>query len=344
MAEIVIPAVGIAMEEALLVKWHKRPGDAILTDEVVAEIETDKAVMELTSPVSGTLGPQLFEEGAIIPVGTVVVRVIAPGEEAEGGDGQFHDPARREGQAAPNPSSDAVGEDPDRLPHPASPRARRLAHGKKVPEQAERFRELIAAKVAESWKEIPHFSVTREIEAEAMLGTLDLLRARSSGPPPTLTDLFLRALALGLRECGHRGAIDLGLAVDTDHGVVIPVIDDVLTYDAEALVGARRAAVERARSGRLSAVDIETSPPSSLSNLGSYGVDQFTGIIAMGQSSLLTVGRVAARPAAADMHTARIRRSFFATLNADHRLVDGAGAARLLAAFASASEAMTLAF
>ena len=128
-----------------------------------------------------------------------------------------------------------------------------------------------------------------------MLATLDTLRKGASGPMPTLTDTLLRALALGLRECGHRGPDDVGLAVATDHGVVIPVVRGVLGHDAAALAGARRAAVERARSGRLSPEDLEASPPSTLSNLGSLGVDQFTGIIALGQTSLLTVGRAAPR-------------------------------------------------
>ena len=198
--------------------------------------------------------------------------------------------------------------------------------------------------MAESWREIPHFAVTREVDAEAMLATLDLLRRGGFAPAPTLTDLLLRALAIGLREFGHRGPDDVGLAVATDHGVVIPVIRNVLGRDAAALAAERRAAVERARSGRLGPKDLEASPPSTLSNLGSLGVDQFTGIIALGQTSLLTVGRAAPRVVADDTRTLRIRTSFFATLNVDHRTIDGAAAARLLAAFAAAAEALTSTF
>ena len=79
MADVAIPSIGVAMEEALLVKWLKQPGDDVAANEPVAEIETDKATMDLESPVAGLLGQHLFEEGAIVPVGTVIVEVVAAG-------------------------------------------------------------------------------------------------------------------------------------------------------------------------------------------------------------------------------------------------------------------------
>ncbi len=383
MAKIFIPSIGIAMEEALLIRWLKQPGDEVAAEEAVAEIETDKAAMDLTSPVSGKMGPHLFEPGATIPVGTTIAEVLEEGEESADEPGRPDAPVVADGAARPDasvveakpgrpdapvvdaasiaaqaPSSAPVATGSGSAPHTLSPRARRLARerGAEAPAheeapapaeasaQQERFRSLIAAKVAESWREIPHFAVTREVDAEAMLATLDLLRRGGFAPAPTLTDLLLRALAIGLREFGHRGPDDVGLAVATDHGVVIPVIRNVLGRDAAALAAERRAAVERARSGRLGPKDLEASPPSTLSNLGSLGVDQFTGIIALGQTSLLTVGRAAPRVVADDTRTLRIRTSFFATLNVDHRTIDGAAAARLLAAFAAAAEALTSTF
>ncbi len=341
------------MEEALLIRWLKEPGDEVAAEEAVAEIETDKAAMDLTSPVSGRMGPHLFEPGAIVPVGTTVTEVLEEGEASALAPSQ---PATAlattepmGAQAVPVPPVETDG---DRAPQRLSPRARRMARERETEApapastsaQPEKFRSLIAAKVAESWREIPHFAVTREVDAGPMLATLEMLRRGASQPLPTLTDTLMRALALGLRECGHQGSDDVGLAVATDHGVVIPVIRDVLGRDAVALAGARKAAVERARSGRLSPEDLEASPSSTLSNLGALGVDQFTGIIALGQTSLLTVGRAVPRVVADDARTLRIRTSLFATLNVDHRVIDGAAAAHLLAGFAAAAEAMTSIF
>jgi pyruvate dehydrogenase E2 component (dihydrolipoamide acetyltransferase) len=230
-----------------------------------------------------------------------------------------------------------------------SPRARRLARERgeaaATDPKADRFREMIAAKVAESWRQIPHFAVTREVDAEPMLAALGSLRERGVDPAPTLTDLLLRALALGLRECGQGNGSDVGLAVATRFGVVIPVVRGVLDLDPPSLARARSDAVQRAQTGRLAAEDLEPVPPSTLSNLGPHGVDQFTGIIAAGQTSLLTTGRAVPRVVVeGDGRTLQLRRTFHATLNADHRTVDGAEAARLLLAFAAAAESMTEAF
>ena len=330
------------MTEALLVKWHKEPGDDVAAAEPVAEIETDKATMDLESPVAGRLGPHLAEPGAIVPVGTVIVQVVAEGED--GGSRPVQAAARPAEEAAvsPPPAASTAASEPratqGRKPHGKSPRARRLEQERATAApEAGRFRELIAAKVAQSWREIPHFAVTREVDAEPMLAALDEIRAAGGEPASTFTDLLMRALALALRASGSSES-DVGLAAATPHGVVIPVVRDVLSLDAPALAAVRAEAVERARAGRLSPGDLEATPPTTLSNLGAFGVDHFTGIIALGQTSLMTVGRAVPRVIADGERRLSVRTTFHATLNVDHRSVDGAEAARLLVAFAEAAE------
>jgi pyruvate dehydrogenase E2 component (dihydrolipoamide acetyltransferase) len=259
------------------------------------------------------------------------------------GDGKAPSPPPE----APEPSATSVSAAaPDsstaRRPHDTSPRARRLARerGSATADRPGRFRELIAAKVAESWREIPHFAVTREVDAEPMISALAAMRAANVEPVPTMTDLMLRALALALRERGDRDG-HVGLAVATQDGVVIPVVRNVLALDAPSLASARVAAVERAKTRRLSVEDLETTPPSTLSNLGPFGIDHFTGIVAHGQTSLLTVGRAVPRVVADGDRTLSVRTTFHATLNVDHRSIDGADAAHLLVAFANAAEQIT---
>jgi pyruvate dehydrogenase E2 component (dihydrolipoamide acetyltransferase) len=363
MTEIVIPSMGIAMEEALIVRWLKGPGEPVGADEPVVEIETDKATMDIVSPIAGTLGPHLFEAGTVAPVGATIVVVLSqvdaasavpahphePMAEAAAVAGGDPDPASA-GEAAPAANGSAEGAELERKPHALSPRARRLARERETSRTVEapdsaapalpggRFRELIAAKVSESWHEIPHFTVSREIDAEEMAAALDRERGRGLDPAPTLTDLLLRALAQALRDTGTSGQVDVGLAVASPDGVVIPVVQDVLGRSLSGLAAARQEAVARGRAGRLSKEDVSTVPPSTLSNLGSFGVDRFTGIVALGQTTLLTVGRVRPRVVADDRRAITVRLMFDATLNADHRAVDGADAARLLAAFALAAE------
>ena len=131
MAEITIPSIGIAMTEALLVKWLKEPGDDVTAGEAVAEIETDKATMELESPIAGQLGSHLAEPGAIVPVGTVVVEVVSPGDGAAPAPSEAGAPGPESAESRTRPPSADSASGPvvaeSRRPHTQSPRARRLA-------------------------------------------------------------------------------------------------------------------------------------------------------------------------------------------------------------------------
>jgi pyruvate dehydrogenase E2 component (dihydrolipoamide acetyltransferase) len=199
----------------------------------------------------------------------------------------------------------------------------------------DRYRAAISAAVVRSWQEIPHFAVTRELRVGP---AVDAVRQwRTVLPEITLTDLLVRALALAMLERERRTDLAVGLAVATDRGVAIPVLRNVLGLGMVELVDARRAAVSRAREGRLHPDD-GMVPITTLSNLGAVGVDQFTGVIPHGQSSMLTVGRAADRPVVHDGALA-VACTMQATLNVDHRSWDGLHAgqaldrlARLLAA------------
>lgn len=80
MEEIFVPALGMAMEEVILLEWHKNPGDVISVGDVIATIETDKAILEINAETSGVLGRHRFNiNDPVVPGGTVTV-VLAPGE------------------------------------------------------------------------------------------------------------------------------------------------------------------------------------------------------------------------------------------------------------------------
>jgi pyruvate dehydrogenase E2 component (dihydrolipoamide acetyltransferase) len=344
--EVTIPSVGMAMTEAVLNAWLKNPGDSVVSGEAIAEIETDKSSLDLESPSDGVLGRHLVAAGASVPVGQVIVRVLEPGETEPNdnagprtaepaADAEVAGAAGAQADGAPDDVARTRGE--DRVPHQLSPRKRR-----ELREQAQaaagqrgsRFRAAIAEHVSESWRTIPHFAVVREIDARTVNQALAAMRG--NGLPATATDLLLRALAQAVAVAAEADtAGDLGLAVATPDGVVIPVIADVPSLGPAALVAARASAVARARDGRLSARDLAAGPVASLSNLGGYQVDSFTGIIPAGQKLLLTTATIADRPVAVDGQV-MVRPSFTATLNVDHRQFDGDHAARILADFQAA--------
>ena len=80
MRDVTIPALGMAMTEALLLSWLKQPGDTVVEGEPIAEIETDKATMDLESPAAGLLGRHLFDAGALVPIASPVCRILEAGE------------------------------------------------------------------------------------------------------------------------------------------------------------------------------------------------------------------------------------------------------------------------
>ncbi len=80
MEEIFIPAVGMAMEEAILLEWHKSPGDLVNIGDVIAVIETDKTTMDLTAESSGTLGHHRYKPNDEVPAGQTITVILGPGE------------------------------------------------------------------------------------------------------------------------------------------------------------------------------------------------------------------------------------------------------------------------
>jgi pyruvate dehydrogenase E2 component (dihydrolipoamide acetyltransferase) len=365
--DVTIPAVGMAMTEALLVCWLKQPGESVAEGEPIAEIETDKSTMDLESPSAGVLGRQLFEAGATVPISSPVCRILDEGEvePVEGAPNlsgaTAAEPPVFEGifdelQHAATTESVSVHETPDetrvpdssserRVPHATSPRQRRLAREAAAlaaaPASAvnrvavnSRRRDAIASRVSESWRTIPHFAVTREIDARDAVSALRTLRL--SRADATMTDFLLHAFGAtvaSLAASPSESAGDVGLAVATPDGVMMPVVGGADRLAVSELIEARQAATRRGREGRLSGADATTSPLGSLSNLGALRIDSFTGIIPLGQLCLMTVGRIAPRLVVADGGFA-VQETMYATLNVDHRAIDGDVAARALDVFA----------
>jgi len=206
---------------------------------------------------------------------------------------------------------------------------------------------LMADRTTASWTSAPHFSLSREISAERLLTWLERIRARS-GSEVTVTDVILRVVAatLGMHprlngrwsEEGITagGPVNLGLAVATDDGLVVPVIVGAERLSVEELAKRRRDLVDRARSGGLRPADVQ-SGTFTVTNLGMFGVDSFSAVINPPQAAILAVGRIADRPVAEEGRVI-VRPRVTLTLSCDHRVVDGAGGARFLATLADVLE------
>jgi pyruvate dehydrogenase E2 component (dihydrolipoamide acetyltransferase) len=175
--------------------------------------------------------------------------------------------------------------------------------------------------------------VSRDVPADGLLAVVR--QRRSAGGTTTVTDLLVKAFALALTDVlGEPEA--LGLAVATDRGVATPVLPRPARTGLDRIAELRAAAATRARAGRMSADDALV-PIATLSNLGSMGVRSFTGVIPLGQRMLLTTGAVQDR-LILDADGLRRRHHLDATLTLDHRHLDGAHAARILARLCELAE------
>lgn len=340
--EITSESAGVLGAHLVQVDQEVSPGTVIA--RVLGKDEADESAEDVPSPSAVTGPPVETTERAQGGIGGIPVLVdgaVGPGSAAGDRPHQLSPRQRRlaaeQAQARAEPEHPAldVPEPPVGNPVPPPPAHPALAaagstEASPSDRAAIRHRQAISAAVSRSWQEIPHFAVTRELRVDGLVAAVADLRSVLS--TVTLTDLLLRAVALSFIEREGRSDVDLGLAVATERGVSIPVVRNVAQLDLVQLVRARRAAVERAKDGRLHEDDTR-SPVTTLSNLGAVGVDQFTGVVPYGQTCLVTVGRAAPRPVVENGRLA-VATTMQATLNLDHRSWDGLHAGMLLARIA----------
>jgi pyruvate dehydrogenase E2 component (dihydrolipoamide acetyltransferase) len=366
--DVIMPALGMAQETGTVVQWMKRAGDQVVKGEPLLEVETDKAVVEVESPASGTLSSISAEAGAEVPIGTPIAVILGAGET----ELQKSVPPRSPGRSpVTSPLAGEVGSARRAQPGggvrlaPASPKARRLAAESGIdvvalagsgpdgavvladlPEAANeselevgRTWKIMAERTAAAWA-APHFYLTREVMAEA------LLAAKSE--KVTVTDLLVKLSAVTLKRHPHlcsawregrlvkSSRISIAVAVASEDGLTVPVIHDADRKSLAEISAWREGAVERARSHKLRPEDLEGGV-FSISNLGMYGVDAFTAIINAGQASILSVGRIAERPVARN-GAVEVAQTMILTLGCDHRAVDGARGALFLKDLVAAIE------
>ncbi len=212
--------------------------------------------------------------------------------------------------------------------------------GEEEPRPLSRMRRVIADRLTQSWTTTPHFTVTIAVDVTALLALRAELKA--AGTNLTVTDFVLAATAQTLAEFPDvnsrtdgvsvwpRRRVHLGLAVSLPGGLVVPVIRDADRLPIGELHDRAAALAAKAREGTLP-VDDMTGSTFTVSNLGMFGVEEFSAIINPGEAAILAVA--SAIPTAVAIGDGLAVRSIMKlTLSADHRLVDGEMGARFLGA------------
>jgi pyruvate dehydrogenase E2 component (dihydrolipoamide acetyltransferase) len=408
MATVVrMPAALAGATEGAIQTWLTEVGKSIAVGDPLAEIETEKAVVEYAAETGGTVGRLLAEPGKNIEVGAPIAVILAAGEGddaldaalAAAGVGAAEPPAPA---VAPEPTVTAApaAPEPETAPevpaaspagrrHFASPIVRRLARERGIaleqlvgtgpggrivrrdleaapaarPKAAAApgpaaeggftdvpltgMRRAIARRLTESKTTVPHFYVTAHCRVDKLLE----LRHEINQTAPrkiSVNDFVLKAVAGALTRVPAANAIwlgdgirrfehvDLAVAVAVDGGLLTPVVRGVDELSLGALAASVVDLAERARAGRLQQHELEGGS-FSVSNLGMYGVDEFSAILNPPQSGILAVSAAKQQPVVENGQLA-VGTVMTVTLSADHRVIDGAVAAEWMAAFVALIE------
>jgi len=212
------------------------------------------------------------------------------------------------------------------------------------------MRRAIARRMTDSKQQAPHFYESIEIEMDALLAALASHNdGRAKEDRATVTAALVCALtgALGAHPAFNAvwsgdelelvDAINVGIAIDLPGGLIAPALLGCDRLDLDGIADALRDLATRARAGRMRPAELSDAT-FTLSNLGMFPIDGFTAIVVPPQVAILATARAAERAVVRD-GVVTVRRMMMTTLSADHRAVDGAGAARFLADLKSSLEA-----
>ncbi len=361
--EITVPRLGWSMEEGAFAGWLKNSGDMVTSGEPLFAVESDKVTMDVESLDAGMLyvPPGAPERGDVVFVGQLLGYLLAAGESAP--TAPAAQPAASAATppsvvapaaAAPTPSASSTRRTP------VTPRARRLAaelgldtstltgtgRGGRIREADVRAagttgqplsatRRTIAARLSESHARTVPVTLTTRADATALAA----LRAQGSYNA-ILAKLAATALArhpqLAARWDASGGnlvppgaAIHIGIAVDTPHGLVVPVLRDAGSTPLAELDRRLRDLIAAAQARRLQPADV-AGAVFSISNLGAFGIDAFTPVINYPETAILGVGAIRQEAVVLASGGIAVRPMITLSLTFDHRAADGAPAARFL--------------
>ena len=360
--EVRMPKLGMAMKKGAVTKWLRAEGDAVQEGADLFELASEKITAVVPAPASGVLGRVVAELGAELPVGALLALIgeegdafpptaeaAAPAAAQDGGEGAPASPAARRRarelgvditQVPPSaPGKRVMVEDVEGFA--AATEAQPAPAGQVVPFAG--IRKVVAERLTESLRTMAQVTISREAEAGGVVARRAALAAgfeAATGVRLTYTDLLVQAVAELLADhpllnatltgqgivCAP--AVHMGVAVALDDGLIVPVIRDAGSRPLAEIARDRVDLAAKAQAGTLTLDEVEGGT-FTISNLGSFGADAFTPIVNPPQCAILGVGRIVDKPVAV-AGLVEVRPVLWLSLTFDHRIVDGAPAARFL--------------
>jgi pyruvate dehydrogenase E2 component (dihydrolipoamide acetyltransferase) len=324
--EIRLPQFGQTMEEGTIVNCPVKVGDEVRRGDCIFEIETDKTTLEMESPADGFVKYILVEVGQTLPVGEPLLVLGGKDEQVPQ---RFLDSLKA--AVAAKPVWQPVGT-PAVAAETTDVKAE-VKVGKIIP--ITKKQRLTSERMLKSKRELPCFYLT--VKADVT----DLVELRINlNKTISYNDFIIRAVAIGLQKfpimtgqlAGNAiklpSTINIGLAVSTPDGLVVPVVKDAHKKNLKQIAADTAALIEKARNEKLLLTDLEGACI-TVSNLGVFGIDSFIPIVIPGQCSILGIGRIT-DTCVPDNGNVIIRKLVSMTLSVDHKVANGAYAAQFL--------------
>jgi pyruvate dehydrogenase E2 component (dihydrolipoamide acetyltransferase) len=382
MAEFVMPKLGADMSAGKLLGWRKKPGDTVKRGDIIADVETDKADIEVEVFTGGIIERFLVQPGDKVPVGTVLAIIREEGQSsAAPAHSAIPSPAAPQPAEIPPPIKTAVtpeaaeaarlrispaarklaaelGVDPstvtgtgpagritrEDVEQAAAARASQSPQPEEVIGRQGRMRQAIAAAMARSKREIPHYYLSTKIDmSRAMQWLADENLKRSVENRLLYGVLLIKAVALALREVPELNSIwvdgrataisdiNIGVAISLrGGGLVAPALHNTDRQSIDDLMKNFLDLVKRTRAGILKSSELSDATI-TITSLGEQGVDTVFGIIYPPQVALVGFGKVVERPWSLEGQIVS-RPVLTATLSGDHRVSDGHRGALFLSA------------
>jgi len=348
--KVVMPKLSLTMKEGTVGKWYKKEGESVEKGEPIVEVVSEKATYDLEAPASGILRKILVAEGVDAPVDAVLAVVTAADEafSEEEVQGQAPEVVGERVLASPaakrlakehgidlslvkgsGPEGRIVEEDVSKLVEQkgqAMPRVREV-----IPLSG--LRKTTAERVSASFRTAPHSTIVMEVD---MSNAAELHKRLQL----SYTAVIVEAVAKALTEKAMLNStldgnqirvfedVNVGVAVATPSGLVVPVIHNVDRKLLKEIDGVLNELTEKARQGKLSREEL-SGGTFTITNLGMYGVEFFTPIINPPEAAILGVGKITEKPVVVDGKV-EFRPRMMLSLSYDHRIVDGAPASEFL--------------
>ncbi|GGG20604.1 dihydrolipoamide acetyltransferase component of pyruvate dehydrogenase complex [Lysinibacillus alkalisoli] len=400
--EFRLPDIGEGIHEGEIVKWFVKAGDEVKEDDVLCEVQNDKAVVEIPSPVEGKVEEVLVAEGTVAVVGDVLIRFDAPGYEdlkLKGDDHHEQNEAAKTEQPKETPKQEeqavtkrviampsvrkfardndvniqeVVGtgkngrivkadieafltgdtpssetEEVQEQPTAQQPAKPIVPAGVDFPETREKItpiRKAIAKAMVHSKQTAPHVTLMDEVDVTALVAHRKKFKeiAAEQGVKLTYLPYVVKALVSTLRkfpelnrsyddatsEVIQKHYFNIGIAADTDKGLLVPVIKHADRKSVFAISNEINELAVKAREGKL-AVDEMKGASCSITNIGSAGGQWFTPVINHPEVAILGIGRISEKPVIknGEIVAAPV---LALSLSFDHRMIDGATAQHAL--------------